>query len=88
MYLPITYKSTVCLRNVHEFCKYLSTYFYVKDNPLSNQLIINLRWVNCTVEIVRDDENEWGEIYENLTGVGVLGNVIEDRADLGISKLF
>ncbi|XP_061710239.1 uncharacterized protein LOC133520013 isoform X2 [Cydia pomonella] len=46
------------------------------------------RWVNCTVEIVRDDEHEWGEIYENNTGVGVLGNVVEDRADIGITALY
>ncbi|XP_073951487.1 glutamate receptor ionotropic, delta-2-like isoform X2 [Choristoneura fumiferana] len=46
------------------------------------------RWVNCTVEIVRDDENQWGEIYDNLTGVGILGNVIEDRADMGITALY
>ncbi|XP_046960589.1 uncharacterized protein LOC124530459 [Vanessa cardui] len=46
------------------------------------------RWINCTVEIVRDDEHEWGEIYDNLTGVGVIGNVFEDRADLGITALY
>ncbi|KAL0840331.1 hypothetical protein ABMA28_015598 [Loxostege sticticalis] len=46
------------------------------------------RWVNCTIRIVRDDEHEWGEVYENHTGVGVLGNVVEDRADLGITALY
>ncbi|CAH2236110.1 jg15106 [Pararge aegeria aegeria] len=46
------------------------------------------RWINCTVEIVRDDEHEWGEIYDNFTGVGVIGNVFEDRADLGITALY
>uniref|UniRef100_A0A0K8TV01 Ionotropic Receptor n=1 Tax=Epiphyas postvittana TaxID=65032 RepID=A0A0K8TV01_EPIPO len=46
------------------------------------------RWVNCTVELVRDDENEWGDIYDNLTGVGILGNVVEDRADMGITALY
>lgn len=35
---------------------------------------------------MRNDEHQWGEIYDNLTGVGVLGNVVEDGADLGISK--
>ncbi|XP_023938077.2 glutamate receptor ionotropic, delta-2 [Bicyclus anynana] len=46
------------------------------------------RWINCTVEMVRDDEHEWGEIYDNSTGVGVIGNVFEDRADLGITALY
>nr|QMS80362.1 ionotropic receptor [Histia rhodope] len=47
------------------------------------------RWVNCTIELVRDD-NQWGEIYsyENLTGVGVIGNVVKDEADVGISALY
>ncbi|XP_034824444.1 probable glutamate receptor isoform X1 [Maniola hyperantus] len=46
------------------------------------------RWINCTVEMVRDDAHEWGEIYDNLTGVGVLGNVFEDKADIGITALY
>nr|QIJ45772.1 ionotropic receptor [Glyphodes pyloalis] len=46
------------------------------------------RWINCTIEIVRDDVHLWGEIYENQTGVGVIGNVVEDRADLGITALY
>ncbi|XP_072940409.1 glutamate receptor ionotropic, delta-2-like [Epargyreus clarus] len=46
------------------------------------------RWVNCTVQLVRDDSHEWGEIYDNLTGVGVIGNVVEDRADIGITALY
>ncbi|CAK1604258.1 unnamed protein product [Parnassius mnemosyne] len=48
------------------------------------------RWINCTVEIVRDDKHLWGEIYsyENLTGVGVIGSLVKDRADLGITALY
>lgn len=42
------------------------------------------RWVNCIIEPVVDDINQWGEIYDNRTGVGILGNVAEDRADFGI----
>ena len=46
------------------------------------------RWINCTVEIVREDVDQWGEIYPNETGgIGVIGSVVEDRADVGISKL-
>ncbi|CAH2107284.1 unnamed protein product [Euphydryas editha] len=45
-------------------------------------------WINCTIELVRNDEHQWGEIYDNLTGIGVLGNVIEDGADIGITALY
>ncbi|CAH2075338.1 unnamed protein product, partial [Iphiclides podalirius] len=48
------------------------------------------RWINCSIEIVRDDEYQWGEIYsyENRTGVGVLGSMVEDRVDFGITALY
>ncbi|XP_075977669.1 glutamate receptor ionotropic, delta-1-like [Anticarsia gemmatalis] len=47
------------------------------------------RWLNCTVEIVPEDIDQWGEIYENETGgIGVIGSVVEDRADLGITALY
>nr|QEI46866.1 ionotropic receptor 41a [Galleria mellonella] len=46
------------------------------------------RWLNCTIELVRDDEHQWGEIYENNTGVGVIGSLIEDRADVGITAMY
>ncbi|CAH4018077.1 unnamed protein product [Pieris brassicae] len=46
------------------------------------------RWVNCTIEIIGDNGEEWGEVYENFTGLGVLGNVVEDRADFGITALY
>ncbi|XP_013186387.2 uncharacterized protein LOC106131739 [Amyelois transitella] len=46
------------------------------------------RWVNCTIKLIRDDEHEWGEIYENHTGVGILGNLVEDKADAGIAALY
>uniref|UniRef100_A0A0V0J120 Putative ionotropic receptor IR41a.2 n=1 Tax=Cydia pomonella TaxID=82600 RepID=A0A0V0J120_CYDPO len=47
------------------------------------------RWINCTVEIVRpDDGQEWGEIYENNTGIGLVGNLVEDRTEIGITSLY
>lgn len=38
---------------------------------------------NCTVELVVDQVHEWGEIYDNWTGNGILGNVVTDKADIG-----
>ncbi|KAJ8732006.1 hypothetical protein PYW08_014736 [Mythimna loreyi] len=47
------------------------------------------RWINCTVEIVREDVDQWGDIYPNETGgIGVIGSVVEDRADVAITALY
>uniref|UniRef100_A0A2H1V256 SFRICE000831.1 n=1 Tax=Spodoptera frugiperda TaxID=7108 RepID=A0A2H1V256_SPOFR len=47
------------------------------------------RWLNCTVELVREDVDQWGEIYKNESGgIGVIGSVVEDRAHLGITALY
>ncbi|XP_075971136.1 glutamate receptor 2-like [Anticarsia gemmatalis] len=47
------------------------------------------RWLNCSIEIVREDVDEWGDIYENETGgIGIIGSVVEDRADIGITSLY
>ncbi|XP_028040690.1 probable glutamate receptor isoform X2 [Bombyx mandarina] len=46
------------------------------------------RWINCTVQIIREDVDLWGEIYENETGIGVIGSVVEGRSDIGIAALY
>lgn len=35
-----------------------------------------------------DEAGEWGEIWDNRSGIGVLGAVAERRADVGISALY
>lgn len=40
------------------------------------------RWVNCTMVIIRNDEHEWGEIWDNRTGNGVLGKIVMDKAEI------
>lgn len=42
--------------------------------------------INCTVELLKSDKYQWGEIFDNRTGNGVLGKVVEDQADVGISE--
>ncbi|XP_077285106.1 putative glutamate receptor [Arctopsyche grandis] len=46
------------------------------------------KWINCTIQIIRDDEHEWGEIWDNRTGNGILGNIITDAADIGYGALY
>lgn len=48
--------------------------------------VLTNRWVNCTIEIVNEEKYQWGEIYQNGSGVGIIGDVVVDRADMGISK--
>lgn len=42
---------------------------------------------NCSIEIVTDD-HEWGEIYENSSGIGILGNVAQEKADIGFGAVY
>ncbi|KAK5648841.1 hypothetical protein RI129_003733 [Pyrocoelia pectoralis] len=43
--------------------------------------------MNMTVEYILDDK-EWGIIYDNWTGDGILGNVAIDKADMGYGALY
>nr|CAD7440683.1 unnamed protein product [Timema bartmani] len=42
---------------------------------------------NGTSEFIVDSVNEFGEVWENDTGNGILGNVVEDRAYFGFGSL-
>lgn len=43
---------------------------------------------NCTWDIITVDETEWGVIYENKTGNGIIGAVVERRAEIGVGALY
>ncbi|KAL1378321.1 hypothetical protein pipiens_004018 [Culex pipiens pipiens] len=42
---------------------------------------------NCTWDVSIDQLGEWGTIYENWTGNGIVGTLAERRADVGIGSL-
>lgn len=43
---------------------------------------------NCTLDISLDEAGEWGEIFDNRTGNGIIGAVVERRADVGVGALY
>lgn len=44
--------------------------------------------LNMTVELVLDLTVQWGDIYNNFTGNGILGNLVMDRTDVGFGNMF
>ncbi|KAK9512160.1 hypothetical protein O3M35_000643 [Rhynocoris fuscipes] len=42
---------------------------------------------NCTIVKVTD-EYQWGEIWKNMSGNGVVGNVFMDKADIGTGAIY
>lgn len=42
---------------------------------------------NMTPQFIINAEDYWGDVYENWTGTGLLGNLIVDQADVGFGKL-
>ncbi|KAJ8924147.1 hypothetical protein NQ315_006931 [Exocentrus adspersus] len=46
------------------------------------------RQYNMTPVLVVNQEDYWGEIFENWTGVGLLGNLVLDKADIGFAALY
>lgn len=45
------------------------------------------RKLNMTVELIVDENGEWGDVYENWTGTGLVGNLIDDKGDIGFGKV-
>lgn len=43
---------------------------------------------NCSLLISLDEAGEWGEIFDNKTGNGILGAVAEKRAEVGVGALY
>lgn len=39
---------------------------------------------NMTIELIIDESNEWGTIYDNWTGNGIVGNIAMDKGDIGL----
>ncbi|XP_038116675.1 uncharacterized protein LOC6050674 [Culex quinquefasciatus] len=43
---------------------------------------------NCTIEASFDESAFWGEVFDNRTGTGLLGAVVERRADIAVAAIY
>ncbi|XP_058450303.1 glutamate receptor ionotropic, NMDA 2C-like [Malaya genurostris] len=60
----------------------------VKINGMGGLIMVEFcRKHNCTWDIAIDQEGQWGMIFENGTGDGIIGTVYERRADVGVGSL-
>lgn len=48
-----------------------------------NILLELAKKLNMSIEMVLDIDTQWGELYPNFTGDGILGNLGTDRTDIG-----
>lgn len=40
---------------------------------------------NCELDIWYEEDGDWGEVYENGTGIGIFGAIAERTVDITIS---
>ncbi|EDS44674.1 conserved hypothetical protein [Culex quinquefasciatus] len=46
------------------------------------------RLYNCTIEAFFDEDELWGEVFENHTGTGMLGAVLRREADYAVAAIY
>lgn len=57
------------------------SYFYMGSEM--KILEVFSKHVNATILPVINPEDYWGEIWSNWSGSGLMGNLVEDKADIG-----
>lgn len=60
------------------------------EPPDGTELMVALQYSkkhNASIElVVTNDTDPWGEAFENWTGTGVVGLLVDDRGDFGFGK--
>ncbi|KAI4456065.1 ionotropic receptor 20a-related [Holotrichia oblita] len=60
--------------------------YCIIDPPDGTDMLVALEYArkhNMTPELVVDEAGEWGNLYDNWTGNGVVGNLAQDMGDIG-----
>ncbi|KAJ3648073.1 hypothetical protein Zmor_019909 [Zophobas morio] len=61
------------------------------DNHYGSELVSGVQFglkYNMTPIPIVNEKDYWGEIFSNWSGNGLLGNLVEDNADIGFSALY
>ncbi|SPP77239.1 uncharacterized protein LOC117580458 isoform X1 [Drosophila guanche] len=51
-------------------------------------MMIFCKLYNCTVQVDTTETSDWGDIYSNATGYGLVGMVLDRRNDYGIGGMY
>ncbi|KAK9738031.1 Ligand-gated ion channel [Popillia japonica] len=65
--------------------------YCIIDPPDGTDMLVALQYArkhNMTPELVVDEAGEWGTLYDNWTGNGVVGNLAQDMGDIGLGALY
>lgn len=73
--------------NAYEINTNCTKYLYM-DGTESIMMLEFCKKLNCVWEVMTVDETEWGVIYENGTGDGIVGAVVENKVDIGVGALY
>lgn len=64
----------------------LETYFL--EGIEGNILVNYCKRYNCTIQIVTCNYGDWGTIYENLSGEGQVGMVVDRKVDIVLNSMY
>nr|AVH87292.1 ionotropic receptor 4 [Holotrichia parallela] len=65
--------------------------YSIADPPDGTELLIPLEYArshNMTVQYIIDEDGQWGQVFNNWTGSGILGNLANDKGDVGLGALY
>lgn len=57
------------------------------DGTETRLLLEFCRIHNCSLDVSLEEKDQWGEVYENHTGIGILGGISTHRVDVGMGSM-